>query len=266
MPDTHLVHPDQPVVLSELSTRGRDFHSHRKQAEREFKQLREEFIDWQVRLYAEGRQSLLVVLQAMDAGGKDGTIRSITKGVNPQGVRVASFKKPSTEELSHDFLWRIHRRTPARGMIGIFNRSHYEDVLVVRVHNYVPDAVWQPRYELINQFESNLTAAGTTIVKLFLHISKEEQKERFQDRLDEPDKHWKFDRDDLNKRLLWDEYQLAFQDMLNNCSTAVAPWYAIPGDQKWYRNLAIMRILVDTLRRMNPQYPEAEDLTGVTFD
>ena len=151
-------------------------------------------------------------------------------------------------------------------MIGIFNRSHYEDVLVVRVHDYVPDTVWQPRFELINQFENNLVAAGTTIVKLFLHISKQEQKERFQDRLDEPDKHWKFDRDDLNKRQLWDDYQLAFQDMLNNCSTESAPWYAIPGDQKWYRNLAIMRILVDTLRRMNPEYPESEDLTGITID
>jgi len=266
MPDTHLVKPGQPVVLSQLSTRGKDFHSDRKQAEREFKELREELIEWQVRLYAEGRQSLLVVLQAMDAGGKDGTIRNITKGLNPQGVRVASFKKPSTEELSHDFLWRIHRRTPAKGMIGIFNRSHYEDVLVVRVHDYVPDTVWQPRFELINQFENNLVAAGTTIVKLFLHISKQEQKERFQDRLDEPDKHWKFDRDDLNKRQLWDDYQLAFQDMLNNCSTESAPWYAIPGDQKWYRNLAIMRILVDTLRRMNPEYPESEDLTGITID
>lgn len=266
MPNTHLVKPGQPVVLSELSTRGKDFHPDRKQAEREFRKLREELIEWQVRLYAEGRQSLLVVLQAMDAGGKDGTIRNITKGLNPQGVRVASFKKPSTEELSHDFLWRIHRRTPAKGMIGIFNRSHYEDVLVVRVHDYVPDAVWQPRYELINQFESNLVAADTTIVKLFLHISKDEQKERFQDRLDEPDKHWKFDRDDLNKRRLWDDYQLAFQDMLNNCSTKSAPWYAIPGDQKWYRNLAIMRILVDTLRQMDPQYPQAEDLTGITID
>ncbi|MCR9201783.1 MAG: polyphosphate kinase 2 family protein [Planctomycetaceae bacterium] len=266
MPDTHLVKPGKPVLLSELSTRGKDFHADRSQAEREFKQLRKELIEWQVRLYAEGRQSLLVVLQAMDAGGKDGTIRNITKGLNPQGVRVASFKKPSTEELSHDFLWRIHRRTPARGMIGIFNRSHYEDVLVVRVHNYVSDTVWQPRFELINQFENNLVAAGTTIVKLFLHISKEEQKERFQDRLDEPDKHWKFDRDDLNKRRLWDDYQLAFQDMLNNCSTTSAPWYAIPGDQKWYRNLAIMRILVDTLRGMNPEYPESEDLTGITID
>lgn len=266
MPDTHRVHPDHPVDLSRLSTRGKDFHDDRQAAEREFRELRAEFIDWQVRLYAEGKQSLLLVLQAMDAGGKDGTIRHCTKGVNPQGVRVASFKKPSSEELSHDFLWRIHHHTPAKGMIGVFNRSHYEDVLVVRVHNYVPVTVWQPRYELINQFEENLVAAGTTIVKVFLHISKDEQKERFQDRLNEPDKHWKFDRDDLNIRLLWDEYQLAFQDMLNRCSTDYAPWYVIPGDQKWYRNLAVMRILVDTMRQMNPQYPESEDLSDVDFD
>lgn len=266
MPNTHRVNPSEPVELSKISTSGKDFHDNRREAENEFRQLREELIEWQVRLYAEGKQSLLVVLQAMDAGGKDGTIRHATKGLNPQGVRVSSFKKPSSEELAHDFLWRVHKRTPAKGMIGIFNRSHYEDVLVVRVHNYVPDTVWMPRYELINQFEQNLAAAGTTIVKIFLHISKDEQKERFQDRLDEPDKNWKFDRDDLNKRLLWDEYQTAFQDMLNRCSTPHAPWYAIPGDQKWYRNLAVMRILVDTLRRMDPQYPVADDLSDVSID
>lgn len=266
MPNTHRVNPSDPVELSKISTSGKDFHDNRREAENEFRQLREELIEWQVRLYAEGKQSLLVVLQAMDAGGKDGTIRHATKGLNPQGVRVSSFKKPSSEELAHDFLWRVHKRTPAKGMIGIFNRSHYEDVLVVRVHNYVPDTVWMPRYELINQFEQNLAAAGTTIVKIFLHISKDEQKERFQDRLDEPDKNWKFDRDDLNKRLLWDEYQTAFQDMLNRCSTPHAPWYAIPGDQKWYRNLAVMRILVDTLRRMDPQYPVADDLSDVSID
>ena len=266
MPKTHRLCPKSRIKLSEISTRGKDFHDDRRQAEKQFHELREELIALQDCLYAEGRQSLLVVLQAMDAGGKDGTIRHCTKGVNPQGVRVASFKKPSSKELSHDFLWRIHRQTPARGMIGIFNRSHYEDVLVVRVHNYVPESVWRPRYKRINQFEEHLAEEGTKIVKIFLHISKEEQKERFQDRLDEPDKHWKFDKDDLNKRELWDDYQLAFQDMLNNCTTDHAPWYVIPGDQKWYRNLAIMQILVDTLKEMNLQYPESDDLSDVVID
>lgn len=266
MPNTHRLSPGQHVILAETSTSGRDFHDDRKDAEKEFGKLREELIALQDRLYAEGRQSLLVVLQAMDAGGKDGTIRHCTKGVNPQGVVVTSFKKPSTLELSHDFLWRIHKATPAKGMIGVFNRSHYEDVLVVRVHNYVPESVWRPRYELINQFENNLIESGTTIVKIFLHISLDEQKERFQDRLNDPSKHWKFDKEDLEKRKFWDDYQLAFQDMLNNCTTENSPWHVIPGDQKWYRNLAIMRILVDTLNKMDPQYPESEDLSGIVIE
>ena len=196
---------------------------------------------------------------------KDGTIRHTFKGVNPQGVVVTSFKKPSAEELAHDFLWRVHKAVPAKGMIGVFNRSHYEDVLVVRVHDIVPEAVWRPRYEAINQFEKQLVDSGTTVLKFFLHISKKEQKERFQARLDEPEKNWKFDHGDLEKREFWDAYQDAFQDMLNNCTTENAPWYLIPADQKWYRNLAIMRVMVDTLNQMNPQFPEADDLTGVTI-
>ena len=265
MPENHIIQPGQPIKIGQLSTRGRDFCGDRKAAEKEFKQLREELIVWQQKLYAEGRQSLLIVFQAMDAGGKDGTIRKVFQGVNPQGVRVASFKKPSQKERAHDFLWRIHRETPGNGMIRIFNRSHYEDVLVVRVHNYVPQSVWEPRFEQINQFEELLSAAGTRILKFFLHISKDEQKERFQDRLDNPDKHWKFDVDDLNKRKLWDDYMSAFEDVLNRCSTPNAPWYAIPADNKWYRNLTITRTIVETLRDMNPCFPEAEDLTGITI-
>ena len=266
MSDTHRLTVGKPVKLAEITTRGKDLHDDRKAAEREFYKLRDELIELQVQLYAEGRQKLLVVLQAMDAGGKDGTIRHTFKGVNPQGVRVTSFKKPSDEELAHDFLWRIHKAVPAKGMIGVFNRSHYEDVLVVRVHNFVPESVWRPRYETINQFEKSLTDSGTTILKFFLHISKEEQKERFQDRLDEPDKHWKFDHGDLEKRKYWNDYQDAFEDMVNNCTTKHAPWYVIPGDQKWYRNLAIMRVMVDILKQMDPQYPESDDLSDAVID
>ena len=265
MSDIHRLTPGQHILLAETSTHGKDFHDDRDKAEKEFEKLRDELIDLQVRLYAEGQQKLLVVLQAMDAGGKDGTIRHTFKGVNPQGVRVTSFKKPSGIELAHDFLWRIHQAVPGKGMIGVFNRSHYEDVLVVRVHNFVPESVWRPRYETINQFEKLLTDSGTRVLKFFLHISKAEQKERFQDRLNEADKHWKFDREDLEKREFWDDYQLAFQDMLNYCTTEHAAWHVIPSDEKWYRNLAIMRVMVDTLKAMDPQYPEAEDLSDVTI-
>ncbi|MEO2013693.1 MAG: polyphosphate kinase 2 family protein [Fuerstiella sp.] len=266
MPEVHRLTPGIPVVLAKTSTRGKDFHDDRNAAEQEFGALRNELICLQTALYAEGRQKLLVVLQAMDAGGKDGTIRHTFEGVNPQGVRVTSFKKPSSAELEHDFLWRIHKAVPGRGMIGVFNRSHYEDVLVVRVSNIVTEDVWRPRYTTINNFEKHLVDSGTTVLKFFLHISKKEQKERLQDRLDQPDKHWKFEQDDLEKRKQWDEYQIAFQDMLNNCTTDHAPWYLIPGNQKWYRNLAIMRVMVDTLRKMDPQYPQADDLSNVEID
>lgn len=266
MPDTHRLQAGQHVSLAKLSTRGRDFLSDREAAESEFLELREEFIEWQRRLYAEGKQKLLIVLQAMDAGGKDSAIKKVCDGVNPQGVRVTSFKKPSTRELAHDFLWRIHRAVPAQGMIGIFNRSHYEDVLVVRVEDIVPESVWRPRFEVINQFERHLTMTGTTILKFFLHVSKDEQKERLQDRLDRPEKHWKFDEEDLHKRACWDAYQEAFEDMVNQCTTDDAPWYVIPADQKWYRNVAMMRVIVDTMRAMNPQYPPSADLSGITID
>ncbi|MCH2209806.1 MAG: polyphosphate kinase 2 family protein [Fuerstiella sp.] len=266
MPQTHRLTPGTPVQLAQISTKGRDYCDDRAAAETEFRDLREQFIRMQAKLYAEGKQKLLIVLQAMDAGGKDGTIRKVCEGVNPQGVRVTSFKKPSVEELNHDFLWRVHNAAPANGMIGIFNRSHYEDVLVVRVHHIVPEAVWRPRYELINGFEQHLTSTGTTILKIFLHISRDEQKERLQDRLDRPDKHWKFDIDDLNKRALWDDYQQAFEDMLNHCTTESVPWYVIPADQKWYRNLAVMRIITSALHGMNPHYPKSDDLSRIVID
>lgn len=265
MSKRHLIQPGSSVNLSEIPTSGKEFCDDRDEAEDQFKDLRKEFIELQSVLYAEGKQSLLIVLQAIDAGGKDSTTRKMLTGTNPQGVRVANFKKPTTLERRHDFLWRIHQRCPARGMISVFNRSHYEDVLVVRVDEIVPEKVWRPRYEVINQFESHLVSSGTTILKFFLHISKDEQKERFQDRLDRPEKHWKFDIGDLDKRAQWDDYHAAFEDMLQECSTQHAPWHVIPADQKWYRDLAIMKVVVDTLKDMNPRFPESDDLRGVVI-
>jgi len=267
MPNTHQLKPGKSIQLDDISTEGKEIHENRDAAEKDFVSLRHKFIELQPKLYAEGKQKLLIVLQAMDAGGKDGTTRKVFRGVNPQGVRVTSFKKPTEEELAHDFLWRIHKAVPAKGMIGVFNRSHYEDVLVVRVDGLLPKAVWSERYEIINQFERLLTESNTTILKFFLHISKKEQKERFQARLDDPTKHWKFSKDDLRKRDQWEQYQEAYEDALNRCTTKHAPWYVIPADQKWYRNLAIMRVIVSTLNRMNPKYPDGEDeVTGVTID
>jgi PPK2 family polyphosphate:nucleotide phosphotransferase len=230
-------------------------------------ELNEQLAELQERLWAENRRSLLVVLQALDAGGKDGAIRKVFSGVNPQGCRVTSFKAPSEEELAHDFLWRIHKATPRKGEIGIFNRSHYEDVLIVRVHDLVPKAVWSKRYAMINAFEANLAASGTTIVKFFLHISKEEQADRFRKRIENPEKNWKFRSEDLAEREHWDDYQKAFEDALTKTSTDVAPWYVIPADKKWYRDWALLSVLVATLRSMDPQYPEPEeDLSGIVVE
>lgn len=210
------------------------------------------------RLYAENRRALLLVLQGMDTSGKDGTIRKVMSGFNPLGCRVVPFKQPSQEELDHDFLWRVSRELPRRGDIGIFNRSHYEDVLVVRVHNLVPRKEWEPRYERINAFERLVTEGGTRIVKIFLHISKSEQRERLQARLDDPTKRWKFSHADLEERKFWDDYQRAYEDALTRCNTPHAPWWIVPGDRKWYRNLVVSRILRQTLEEMDPQFPPPE--------
>jgi PPK2 family polyphosphate:nucleotide phosphotransferase len=267
MPQTHRLHPGNPIRLADLTTKGKTFFADRAAAEAEFAGLQKQFIDWQERLYAEGERKLLIVLQAIDGGGKDGTIRKTLQGVNPQGVHVTSFKVPTAPERARDFLWRVHTAVPAKGMIGVFNRSHYEDVLVVRVHNLVPEAVWRPRYEHINSFERLLTDSGTTILKFFLYISKEEQRQRFQSRLDDPSKNWKFSLEDIDKRQYWADYMVAFEEMLNRCSTEWAPWYVIPADQKWYRNLAVMRVIVATLQSMDPQYPTVtDDLTGIVIE
>ena len=211
------------------------------------------------RLYAENRRSVLLVLQGMDTSGKDGTIRTVMTGINPQSCQIVPFKQPSTEELEHDFLWRIHQAVPRRGNIGIFNRSHYEDVLVVRVHGLVPEKQWRRRYDRINDFEQLLTDGGTTLVKCFLHISKREQRERLQARLDNPDKRWKFSHSDISERKLWDDYQRAYEDALTRCNTAHAPWHIIPADRKWYRNMVVSQILRETLEKLDPQFPPCEE-------
>jgi PPK2 family polyphosphate:nucleotide phosphotransferase len=220
--------------------------------------------DLQERLWAEGERSLLLVLQAMDGGGKDGTIEHVLTGVNPQGVRVSNFKRPSELELAHDFLWRIHQRVPARGEIGVFNRSHYEDVVVVRVKSLVPEPVWRSRFEAINEFEALLTEGGTRVVKVFLHISADEQARRLRARVEDPTKHWKFHVADLEERKRWEHYMTAYGEAIERTSTAIAPWYVIPADRKWYRNWAVSHVVLDALRGMDPQFPEPEeDLEGI---
>ncbi|WP_299428523.1 AMP/ADP-polyphosphate phosphotransferase [uncultured Meiothermus sp.] len=209
-------------------------------------------------LYAEGKHKILVVLQAMDAGGKDGTIRVVFDGVNPSGVRVASFGVPTEHELARDYLWRIHQQVPRKGEMVIFNRSHYEDVLVVRVKNLVPEAVWKKRYHHICEFERVLAEEGTTILKFFLHISKDEQRIRLQERLDNPEKRWKFRKGDLDDRELWDDYQRAFEDAIRETSTEYAPWYVIPANKNWYRNWVVASILVEALEGLQMSYPQPE--------
>ena len=230
-------------------------------------ELNQELEALQELLYAEHKHRLLVVLQGMDTSGKDGVIRHVFDGVNPQGVRVANFKVPTPIELDHDYLWRVHQQTPARGEIVIFNRSHYEDVLVVRVHAMVPEKIWQKRYEQIREFERQLVEEGTTILKFFLHINKDEQRERLQARLDDPTNRWKFNPGDLEERTRWDEYIEAYEDAINRTSTDEAPWYIVPSNKKWYRNLVVASLLVDTLKKLDMEYPQpAEDFSGIVIE
>lgn len=216
--------------------------------------------DVQERLWAEHKHRVLIVLQAIDAGGKDGTIKHVMSGFNPQGVKITGFGVPSAVELAHDYLWRVHQVVPGSGEIAVFNRSHYEDVLVVRVHSLVDEAVWSKRYDQINAFEQMLAASGTTILKFFLHISADEQLERLRDRYEDPTKRWKFKMGDLTEREHWDEYMAAYEDVLARCSTDVAPWFIIPANRNWFRNLAIASIVADTLEDLKPAYPERSDL------
>jgi PPK2 family polyphosphate:nucleotide phosphotransferase len=226
----------------------------------ESKKLTEKAIErldsFQSLLYAENKRALLIVLQGMDAAGKDGTIRHVMSGVNPQGCHVTPFKVPTRDEAEHDFLWRAHLAVPERGQIGIFNRSYYEDVLVVRVHNLAPKEVWKKRFAQINVFEELLAENGVTVLKFFLHISKDEQKNRFQERLDDPSHQWKLSPADFAERKFWDQYIEAYEEALSKCSTAVAPWYIIPANHKWFRNLAISKIIAQTLEDFRMKYPK----------
>jgi PPK2 family polyphosphate:nucleotide phosphotransferase len=218
--------------------------------------------DLQYLLYAENKRALLIVLQAMDAAGKDGTIRHVMSGVNPQGCQVTAFKTPSDHELAHDFLWRTHLAVPPRGSIGIFNRSHYEDVLIVRVHKLVPKQIWKPRYEEINAFEKLLAENRVEILKFYLHISKDEQKKRINQRLADPKKNWKLSKADFAERKYWDDYMEAYEDALSRCSTRYAPWFIIPANHKWFRNLAVSSIIVEAMERLDMQFPKSTIVPG----
>lgn len=256
--EKYRIKPGANVNLDEFDADDKsEFDGDKAEAKDALKEIAKDLDDLQERLYAEGKHAVLFVIQAMDTGGKDGTIRSVFGDLNPAGCRVEAFKAPTSNELAHDYLWRVHQATPRRGMIGVFNRSHYEDVLVVRVHNLTPKEVWSKRYDQINAFERMLTEEGTTIVKFYLHISKEEQKKRLEERIEDPTKRWKFNPKDLDERKLWGEYQDAFKDVLSKTSTAYAPWYVIPANRNWYRNIVVARIVQDTLRDLNPQFPES---------
>ena len=253
----YLVQPNSSFSLAARvtkDTQGVD----EEEARKKVKKNRKKIVKLQERLFAEREQSLLIVLQAMDTAGKDSTIREVTKGINPQGCRVASFKAPTKRELEQDFLWRVHFHTPRKGYIGIFNRSHYEDVLIVKVHGWADPDVIEERYAHINNFEKLLAERGTRIIKIMLHVSKEYQLFRLRRRLERPDKHWKFNPGDLKEREHWNSYMAAYEVALGRCSTDFAPWYVIPAEERWFRDLVITQLIVDTLEDMDPQFPEPD--------
>lgn len=254
--DQYRIKPSQTVRLEAWDpTDTSAFPDKKRDARAELEELRNELEELQEVLYAEHRHKVLVVLQGRDTSGKDGTIRRVFDGVNPQGVRVAHFRKPTPEELDHDFLWRVHKQVPGSGEMVIFNRSHYEAVLVERVHRIVPESVWRARYAQINDFERLLSEEGTTILKFFLHIDADEQKRRMKERLEDPAKQWKFNPGDLDERRLWPDYTRAYEDALELTSTASAPWYVVPANRNWHRDLVVSRILVTTLRKLEMRYP-----------
>ena len=254
-----LVEPGSKIKLSDIDPGCAPKHLSETEAKAEAEKHRESIAHVQDLMYAEARHSLLIVLQAMDAGGKDGTVRHAMSTFNPMGTSVTSFKRPSAEESKHDFLWRIHPHAPAKGMVAVFNRSHYEDVLVVRVHNLVPKEIWSKRYDAINEFEKRLhRESNTQILKFFLYISKEEQLERFKARLDDPSRNWKISEDDYREREFWDDYVEAYEAVFNRTSTRSAPWYIIPSNHKWFRNLAISQIVASTLEDLEIQTPEPQ--------
>jgi len=243
------------LKLNKIDPDFKNKHEDKDSAEAETAGHVDKMRELQYLLYAEGKHSLLICLQALDAAGKDGTINHVLGAMNPQGCKVYGFKVPSKEELAHDFLWRIHARTPGKGEVVIFNRSHYESVLVERVHKLVPKEIWAGRYDLINEFERGLVANGTHIIKLFLHIGADEQLRRFKQRIDDPARHWKISEFDYSERKLWNDYQEAYEDAISKTSTKHAPWYVIPSNQKWFRNLAVSNIIVDTLKSLDMEFP-----------
>jgi PPK2 family polyphosphate:nucleotide phosphotransferase len=253
-----LVEPGAAPALAGRDPGVRPAGLHKKAGNARREELVERLGVLHARLAAEGSRAVLLVLQGLDASGKDGTIRSVLTGVNPQGTRIVSFKEPSANELAHDYLWRIHAACPRRGELGIFNRSHYEDVVAVRVRGLVPEEAWRRRYEHIRAFERMLADEGTTVVKVFLHVSKDEQRVRLQERLDDPEKRWKFRAGDLDDRALWDEFSAAYENAIRETSTAWAPWHVVPADHNWVRNLAVAEILVETLERLDPQLPRPD--------
>jgi PPK2 family polyphosphate:nucleotide phosphotransferase len=253
--EQYRISPGRQVDLSTVETYY-EGEIKKKAGKKKLKAMSKTLRDLQELLYAEGKQKVLVVLQGFDASGKDGTIKNVFGRVNPQGTNVVSFKVPSSKELAHDYLWRVHQKTPGTGEIVVFNRSHYEDILVVRVNQLVPETVWEKRYHHINEFERLLTDEGTTILKFFLHMSKKRQARRFLARLDRPHKRWKFAPHDLVKRENWDAYEEAFEAMLSKTSTPWAPWHVIPSDRKWYRNLAIATVIVETLKSLDMHFPD----------
>jgi PPK2 family polyphosphate:nucleotide phosphotransferase len=253
--DQYRVSPGSNVKLSDFTTRYED-DLDKKEGKAQLAEKAVALSQLQELLYAEHKHKVLIVLQGIDTSGKDSTIRHVFGDVNPQGTKVANFKVPTEKELDHDYLWRVHPHTPGKGEIVIFNRSHYEDVLVVRVHGLVPEKVWKKRFDHINAFERLLADEGTTILKFFLNVSKEEQARRFLARLDEPEKRWKFNPGDLEEREYWDDYNKAYEDMLSKTSTDWAPWYVIPSDRKWYRNLAVATVILKTLQNLDMQFPE----------
>jgi PPK2 family polyphosphate:nucleotide phosphotransferase len=265
--DEFRVHHGKAVSLAHAPTRAPKHGPGKLEAKAETDALAEQLFELQQVLYASAARKLLVVLQGMDTSGKDGTIKHVFKMINPLGVRVANFKRPNDVELAHDYLWRVHHNAPPSGDITIFNRSHYEDVLVVRVHNLVPETTWRRRYDHIRNWEQMLVDEGTVIRKFFLHISRDEQRQRLQERLDNPAKHWKFEHGDIEERPFWDDYTAAYEEAMSETSTRDAPWYVVPADQKWYRNLVISTVLVRTLESMDLSYPDpAPGLDEVQLD
>ncbi len=255
--ERYLVKPGSKVDLEKIDSGEKTLFEggNKDEFDPQFDELQVQLQDLQKRLYAQNKHRILVVMQAMDTGGKDGCIKHVFSRIDPQGIHVCAFKKPSEEELAHDFLWRVHSKVPAKGQIVIFNRSHYEDIIAVRVKKIYPDAVWKNRQRHVIEFERMLAEEGTTIVKIYLHISKDEQKRRLQSRLDNPAKHWKINPDDLVDRARWSEFMTAYEEVMAKTSTEVAPWYVVPADRKWYRNLCVARIMVDTLKKLNMEFP-----------